>query len=101
MKEFGWTIRETLSLTFPVFLYLTIIVSRIRADDAIDSFFEPYVAAKCAGEPLRILTKKRGSFYLHPESKQEVITAEMIEHARNRLHSIIAANEQRLKHSVI
>ena len=101
MREFAWSIEYTLSLSFPVFLYLTSIIKRIRADNAIDSVFTPYVAAKAGKSAVDTLFKTAGSFFLDmdeaPEKKSEEITPEKLKAAEERMARIIAARERQLQ----
>ena len=102
MREFSWSIEYTLSLSFPVFLYLTSIIKRIRADNAIDSFFSPYVAAKAGKSAVDSLFQSAGSFFLEtaPEAGSEEITPEKIKAAKERMDRIIAAREQQLTNAL-
>ncbi|MBE6370773.1 MAG: hypothetical protein E7055_01700 [Lentisphaerae bacterium] len=99
MREFAWDIEYTLSLSFPVFLYLTSIIKRIRADNAIDSVFSPYVAAKAGKSAVDSLFKSAGSFFLEsaPETSTEEITPEKIRKAEARMAKIIADREEALR----
>ena len=60
MREFGWTIVYTLSLSFPVFLELFGLIRRVRYDAAIDEFYLPYAAAKAGGRSAKRLFKGVG-----------------------------------------
>ena len=64
MKEFGWSIEYTLSLSFPVFLDLFDLIRRVRFDAAIDEFFTSYGAAKYGGKCSKTLFDGRGSIVL-------------------------------------
>ena len=98
MREFGWDIRYVTSLSFPVFLYLTTIIKRIRSDNAVDSVFAPYVAAKAGKSAVDSLFRSAGTFYLDtvPAESQEEITPELLKAAEERMQKIIAAREQQL-----
>ena len=98
MHEFGWEIDYVLSLSFPVFLYLTSIIKRVRADYAIDTFFTAYVAAKSGRASVDILYRTAGSFFLDvsPAVSREPITPETIKTAEDRMQKIIAAQERKL-----
>lgn len=98
MREFGWDIHYVTSLSFPVFLYLTTIIKRIRADNAVDSVFTPYVAAKTGKTAAESLFRSAGTFYLDtvPAESQEEITPELLQLAEDRMDRIIAAREQQL-----
>lgn len=93
MKEFGWTIEYTLSLTFPVFLDLFDLIRRVRFDAAIDEFFTPYGAAKYGGKCSKTLFDGRGSIMLGDGKKQfrntEEITPEIIEKANRKLRKLM------------
>ncbi len=99
MREFSWDIEYTLSLSFPVFLYLTSIIKRIRTDNAIDSVFSPYVAAKAGKSAVDSLYKSAGSFFLEtaPDTSTEEITPEKLKAAEERMARIIAARERQLR----
>ncbi len=99
MREFSWDIEYTLSLSFPVFLYLTSIIKRIRADNAIDSVFSPYVAAKAGKSAVDTLFQTAGSFFLDesPEKNLEEITPDKLKAAEERMARIIAARERQLQ----
>lgn len=104
MKEFGWTIEYTLSLTYPVFLDLLDLIYRVRCDSAIDEFFNPYAAAKYGGKFSKHLFDGRGSFYLkdtyNAEVKQEEVTPEMIERANQKLREKIDRHNKKLASAV-
>ena len=100
MKEFGWTIEYTLSLSFPVFLDLFDLSRRVRFDAAIDEFFTPYGAAKYGGKCAKTLFNGRGSIMLSDcdkvERAAEEITPEMVEQAQSNLRRLMAAREAEL-----
>ena len=97
MHEFGWDISYVTSLSFPVFLYLTTIIKRIRADNAVDSFFTPYVAAKAGKTAAKSLFNAAGSFFLEPKlPPMKEVTPEMIKEAEERMAKFIAKREQQL-----
>ena len=93
MKEFGWTIEYTLSLTFPVFLDLFELIRRVRFDAAIDEFFTPYGAAKYGGKCSKTLFDGRGSIMLGDSNKPfqstEEITPEIIDKANRKLRKLM------------
>lgn len=94
MREFGWTIEYTLSLTYPVFFDLFNLIRRVRLDAAIDEHYTPYAAAKYGGKCSKALFDGRGSMYLGKSDNKtfahEEITPDMIEKANQRLQKIIA-----------
>jgi hypothetical protein len=93
MREFGWTIEYTLSLSYPVFFELINLVRRVRLDAAVDEMFTPYAAAKYGGKCSKALFDGRGSMYIGTEKKHfvhEDITPDMIEKANQRLQKIIS-----------
>ena len=94
MKEFGWTIEYTLSLTFPVFLDLFELIRRVRLDAAVEEFFIPYGAAKYGGKCSKTLFDGRGGVILSdspkPKRNTEEVTQEMIERANQRLRRLMA-----------
>lgn len=98
MKEFGWTIEYTLSLTYPVFLDLFGLIHRIRMDAAIDEFYMPYGAAKYGGKCSKLLFDGRGSMYLGTTNRKgpehEEVTPEMIEKANERFKKIIESRKK-------
>lgn len=96
MLAFGWDIEYVTSLSFPVFLYLTGILKRVRTEYAIDSFFAPYVAAKAGKSAVDNLYKTAGSFYIEKPVYQEPVTPENLKLAHERLDRMIAAREQQL-----
>lgn len=103
MKEFGWTIEYTLSLSFPVFLDLFELIRRVRFDAAIDEFFTPYGAAKYGGNCSKRLFNGRGSIVLtdgaKPTRRVEEVTPEMVERANKKLRMVMAAREAALAKS--
>lgn len=103
MREFSWDIDYVLSLSFPVFLYLTSIIKRIRADYAVDTFFTAYVAAKTGKSAVDNLFKTAGSFFLdspHQESA-EPITPEKLKAAESWLERIIEERERKLEQAAL
>ena len=99
MKEFGWTIEYTLSLSFPVFLDLFTLIRRVRCDAAIDEFFTPYGAAKYGGKCYKALFDGRGSIMLTDPSDSSVshkVTREMTKRASLRLRKMIADRDAEL-----
>ncbi|MBP5531721.1 MAG: hypothetical protein J6Y54_06815 [Lentisphaeria bacterium] len=101
MKEFGWSIEYTLSLSFPVFLNLFDLIRRVRFDAAIDEFFTPYGAAKYGGKCSKRLFDGRGSIVL-PDGEPsrfrstEEVTPEMIERANQKLLRMMVEGEAEL-----
>jgi hypothetical protein len=83
MKEFGWSIEYTLSLTYPVFISLFGLIRQTRFDATIDEFYTPYAAAKYGGKCHKFLFDGRGEFIINGSKKfavsDEEITPEMIE----------------------
>lgn len=101
MKEFGWSIEYTLSLSFPVFLDLFDLIRRVRFDAAIDEFFTPYGAAKYGGKCSKTLFDGRGSIVLtdgesSPFGSTEEVTPEMIERANQKLRRLMEEREKKL-----
>lgn len=102
MKEFGWTIEYTLSLTYPVFYALFDLIRKARYDSAIDEFYTPYAAAKYGGKCHKYLFNERGDFYVKGGNcvkstcSDEEITPEMIERANMRLKEELHKHNQRL-----
>ena len=100
MKEFGWTIEYTLSLTFPVFLDLFELIRRVRFDAAIDEFFTPYGAAKYGGKCSKALFNGRGSIMIpdtdKTSAKQHDVTPDMVERARQRLEMLMTERGAKL-----
>lgn len=90
MKEFGWTIEYTLSLTFPVFLELSLMLRRIRCDSAIDEFYMPYAAVKLGGKCSKRLFEGRGSFMLDggPGASAGEASPEQVNKALEKLRRI-------------
>ena len=97
MREFGWTIEYTLSLSFPIFMDLFELIRRVRYDAAIDGVFTPYCAAKFGGKCAKALFDGRGSIILgateSTTSGHEKITKAMIKKANEKLKRIIAERE--------
>lgn len=100
MKEFGWTIEYTLSLTFPVFISLFGLIRKARYDAAIDEFYTPYAAAKYGGKSHKFLFEGRGSFIVNGSKSIDVsdeeITPEMVERANARLKAAIEKHAKKL-----
>ena len=100
MKEFGWTIEYTLSLSFPVFISLYGLIRQTRYDAAIDEFYTPYAAAKYGGKCHKFLFDGRGGFTVNGSTKieasDEEITPEMIERANARLKAEIEKHARKL-----
>ena len=105
MKEFGWTIEYTLSLSYPVFCSLFELIKQVRYDSAIDEFYTPYAAAKYGGKCHKFLFDGRGDFFVNEKKDKksncsdEEITAEMIERANIRLKEELAKHNRRLAES--
>ena len=97
MLTFGWTIEYTLNLTFPIFFELFPLISRARADAAIDGVYAPYAAAKYGGKMRKSLVDARGGFYLSssgrpaPECSKRQVTQSW-----KRLQAFIDAREAAL-----
>lgn len=90
-----------MNLSFPVFLYLTTILKRIRADYAIDTVFSPYVAAKCGKKAVDDLFKTAGTFFIEKTvDYDQEIDPEALKAAQERLKRIIAAKENSLRKAV-
>ncbi len=96
MQTFGWTIEYTLNLSWPVFFDLTVMIRRIRYDNAIDSVFMPYSAAKYGKSFSSDLFDGRGSFYLAPDEQTYTYTEEDWKKADRKLKRIIREREKRL-----
>ena len=100
MKEFGWSIEYTLSLTYPVFISLFGLIRQTRFDAAIDEFYTPYAAAKYGGKCHKFLFDGRGDFVIDGTEKikpsNEEITPEMIERANARLRAEIEKHNKKL-----
>lgn len=100
MKEFGWSIEYTLSLTYPVFISLFGLIRQTRFDAAIDEFYTPYAAAKYGGKCHKFLFDGRGEFIINGSKKfavsDEEITPEMIERANARLKAEIEKHTKKL-----
>lgn len=102
MKEFGWTIDYVLSISYPVFFYLTSELRRVRSDHAIDAFFLPYGAAKFGGKCSRELFRAAGSFFLNDgEDDPDALDPEAVEAARNRLQAINDEHSRRLAEAAV
>ena len=96
MREFGWTIEYTLSLSFPVFLDLFDLIRRVRYDAAIDGVFMPYSAAKFGGKCSKALFDGRGSVIMgkdKPIRNPEKITKAIIKRTDEKMRRIIAERE--------
>ena len=100
MKEFGWSIEYTLSLTYPVFISLFGLIRQTRFDAAIDEFYTPYAAAKYGGKCHKFLFDGRGDFVINGTEQiklsNEEITPEMIERANARLRAEIEKHNKKL-----
>lgn len=98
MREFGWTIEYTLNLSYPVFFELFTLISRVRADAAIDGVYIPYVAAKCGRGLKKHLFDTRGSFFLGGGGRAAApkCTKRQVATAVERLQAIIDARETAL-----
>lgn len=92
MREFGWSIEYTLSLSFPVFLELSVMIRRLRCDAAVDEFYLPYAAVKVGGKPAKRLFEGRGSFLLEDKTAPKA-TEEETQRALERLRRIIKARK--------
>lgn len=95
MREFGWTIEYVLSLSFPVFLNLFGLISRCRADAAVDEFYTPYGAVKFGGKASKHLFELKGEIYL--EREKEKITPELLEKANKKLRKVMAKYNSKLE----
>lgn len=90
MKEFGWSVEYTLQLSFPIFLGLTSMITRVRSDSAIDEFYTPYVAAKVGRKCSKALFDSRGSvFRIGSAVEAPEYTPEMVERACRKLQELI------------
>ncbi len=91
MKEFGWTIEYTLSLSFPQFFDLFGLIKRIRYDAAIDEFYSPYAAVKFGGKCSKHLFNGRGSIMLDNSDapKASDYTPEMVKKANRKLKKLM------------
>ena len=98
MREFGWTIEYTLDLSFPVFFNLFTLISRVRADAAIDGVYIPYAAAKYGHAMKKHLFDTRGSFYLDsPRSgASPKCTKRLLAKANAELQAFIEARDKAL-----
>lgn len=99
MREFGWTIEYTLSLSFPVFLELFGLIRRVRYDAAIDEFYLPYAAAKAGGRSAKRLFKGVGDVILPEEGSAgaDEPSLELVQRASRKLEQIIAERQERLR----
>ncbi len=99
MKEFGWSIEYTLSLSFPVFLELFGLIRRVRYDAAIDEFYLPYAAAKAGGRSAKRLFKGVGDVILPEEGSTgtDEPSLELVQRASRKLEQIIAERQERLR----
>lgn len=98
MHTFGWTIEYTLGLSWPVFFDLTALIRRVRYDNAIDSVFMPYGAAKYGKSFASDLFEGRGGYYLTPEEdlpKSDYTEADL-KRAERKLRRIIREREKKL-----
>ena len=102
MKEFGWTIEYTLSLTFPVFLELSLLLRRIRCDSAIDEFYMPYAAVKLGGKCSKRLFEGRGSFMLDggPGASAGETSPEQVNKALEKLRRAMEERNKRMVRAV-
>lgn len=97
MKEFGWTIEYTFSLTYPVFIELFGLIKRARLENAVDSFFVPYAAAKYGKDCANALFKGSGSLFLDDKPEEEKkCTKKQINRAMRKLDEIILSREKAL-----
>lgn len=98
MREFGWTIEYTLSLSFPQFFDLFGLIKRIRYDAAVDEFYTPYAAVKFGGKCSKHLFDGRGSIILtNPDApKVRDYTPEMMRKANRKLRAIIRSRQNAL-----
>ena len=98
MREFGWTIEYTLSLSFPQFFDLFGLVKRIRHDAAIDEFYTPYAAVKFGGKCSKHLFDGRGSITLENPDTPKVrdYTPAMVRKANRKLKAIIKSRQDAL-----
>lgn len=96
MKEFGWTIEYTLSLSYPVFFDLFGLIRRVRLDNAIDSFYIPYGAAKYGKSLSKALFDGRGDFVIREERKPVPITKSAYRRAYKQMDEIIKSRNQAL-----
>ncbi len=98
MREFGWKIEYTLSLSFPVFLELFGLIRRVRYDAAIDEFYLPYAAAKAGGRSAKRLFKGVGDVMIPEEGIADgEPSLEQVQRASRKLEQIIAERQERLR----
>ena len=100
MREFGWKIEYTLSLSFPVFLELFGLIRRVRYDAAIDEFYLPYAAAKAGGRSAKRLFKGVGDVMIPEEGiagADGEPSLEQVQRASRKLEQIIAERQERLR----
>lgn len=104
MREFGWTIEYTLNLTFPVFLNLSNMLSRIRCDASIDENYKPYVSGKFGGKAAKDYFKTAGTFFLEERTTASVdkteITPEIIDKANQKLRDLMKARHAALQKTI-
>ena len=88
MFTFHWPVEYVMSLPYPVFMELTVLVGRVRADSAIEIDFSAYCAGKYGKGASEDLFEARGSFYLdrplEKASPKLEYTAEDLEAAKRR-----------------
>ncbi|MGE4300814.1 MAG: hypothetical protein AB7F40_04335 [Victivallaceae bacterium] len=92
MAAFGWTIEYTLSLPWPVFMSMFGLIRRVRMDNAIDSMYTPYCAAKYGGTASRFLFDGRGSYHLEDDVKPP--SEKALKLAHRKIMRIIRAREK-------
>lgn len=84
-----------MSLTYPVFVGLSIMIKRIRADKAIDEFYKPYAAVKFGKDCYDTMIESRGNIFLEaPDAAKLSYTPEQLEKAKATMRRI---NEERKK----
>ncbi len=83
-----------MNLNYTLFMGLYSMISRLRADKAIDEFFTPYIAAKYGKECSDSLFKTRGSIFKEPEPQDLNYTEEQVQNARKILENIIRKREK-------
>ena len=95
MRTFGWTIGYTLSLSGPQFIALVGLATRARKDEAIDTIYSGYAAAKYGGKCSDALFNGRGSLFLEdsPSADYDNIDDGELEAARKRMAAILKARE--------
>ena len=98
MREFGWTIEYVLDLSFPVFLNLFGLITRCRADAAVDEFYKPYGAAKFGGKMCKHLFETKGDIFIAHEP--EKVTPEMIERANIKLRKVMEKYQRKLEDTI-